>query len=211
MSLNGLVNSGRPNCGVIEKMADAVLAFPKGIWFGKKVTIEKSGNQYVAKHEKHQNFTSGVGKAMVGVSGIYPLSCVFQLMIGVVYAGACVAASPFLGLGLALKKLALKTDKAANIYKTLVEDELQKEQLNSKIDSLKQMKTHVDAKIQELQPLQETVAKQPELGKYLKVKPAIDIIWYKKKSEEIPKRIAEFEIKLKKVDSHYEKSLKNMI
>ena len=202
MSITGILNKGRPDAGIIEKASDFILAFPRKMWLNRIVDLNNP------KDTTQNNFTKTTAKTMNAVKDIYPIGPLMVGAIGLFYAGASIAAAPFLLLGAALKKLAAKIDKTTGLYQTVVENKLKQEKLHSNIESLKKAKEATDAKIKKAQPVAEAVKQQPALKKYMFINPSKLIVCLTKRSEKITKVLEKLESKVTQVTANYVESLK---
>lgn len=130
MTIQALFNKGCKDCGMLEKIADGILAFPRALWQGRSVEIVTNKENFDITIEKvdalikdnidwYDNFPMGIISGAIGA----------VLLLVVV--------SPFLAVGLPLKKIALKGDEKANAYNKYAEAILNQHTLGEDIKKLK--------------------------------------------------------------------------
>lgn len=124
MSIRALLNHGRKNESILEKIADGLLYLPKKVFFfGKDVKIVKSGKDYFVEHKLHK---PGTGR---GGFGSDPLSMTIGCILCILYAATATVTSLPLGLGLALKKIIILTDNESDLFYKAVEERFTEEDL----------------------------------------------------------------------------------
>lgn len=132
IDIGALLSRGRPEETMLEKIADGVLALPRAMWQGRKVTIEQ--NQQTATVKDVGNLT----EAMYWPKSGKPE----KIGKTVVYGILSLVAAPILLLGLALKGIALAADPKARAYSIIVQNNLD-------IDALKKKKKTLEEQIEE--------------------------------------------------------------
>lgn len=124
MSIQGLMQKGMVNRSCLEKTADVLLAFPRKVWLNREVVIKVKGTESNVSIKKSNSLSKNITDGEQGIG------------LGLV----SIIASPFLAVGLILKKIAISLDPMAKNYHRLVEYHLkitkskeQDIQLNTKL------------------------------------------------------------------------------
>lgn len=122
MSIQGMLQKGRSHASTLEKVADGVLAFPRAMWLNHKVSVITSGKKFEIKHsEHHKNFTRKMGDFFSHAGRAEYVGPFLWLIGAVAYLVPAILATPFLGAGLLLKKIALVKDKKGAAYHHMIE------------------------------------------------------------------------------------------
>src|ERR1700722_5094519 len=133
MFVKSLLNRGRESGTVLEKIADAILFFPRKMWLGRSVKIIKvDNNHYKFEHNlKEKSLTSLLGEFIEddddGPRGPGEFELGKKSIPIVLYEVACVGASIPLAIGLGLKGINFCIDKKAFLYTKAVEERLKDE------------------------------------------------------------------------------------
>ena len=119
MTINKLLNEGRPNRSKLEKAADGILALPRKIWMGKNVKIIKDAEGANKISHKQKN-------PLIRTSFLICLLCpLFNLIL-----------VPMFIVGAILKKISFVKDKKANAHAKIVDDVWKKERLETQKKSI---------------------------------------------------------------------------
>ncbi|MBA3817233.1 MAG: hypothetical protein H0X29_12105 [Parachlamydiaceae bacterium] len=132
MNIQALMNKGDPNNSFLEKVADAVNILPRAMWCSKRLTVinsKDSTDGLNLQFEKNNTITNRFwGKNGLGFIGLgSAFGGLAMLVTGVTYAVLSVIAAPCLGIGLALKKIALLKNERAQSYSHIVSQILQEQ------------------------------------------------------------------------------------
>ena len=126
MTIRSLLNSGRSDETTLEKVADAILAYPRAMWLGKSVhVVRESGDFTIDTDQKQRSLCGQYGKFMNGSEGAGILGMLGSPLLLV----ANILATPFLCVGLLLKKIAVIRDPEAKKVNEKVEQYQQREKL----------------------------------------------------------------------------------
>ena len=124
MSIQGLMQKGLQNCSKLEKAADILLVFPRVIWLKRNINVIVSGNDSQINDRKASSVLTSKGWHQDN----YGLPLV--LVVG------SIIATPFLAIGLALKKISFANNEKSKSYHQLIENQIKLGSLKKKIDKL---------------------------------------------------------------------------
>lgn len=152
MSIQGLLQKGRNEAPLFEKMADGVLAFPRAMWLNRKVQVITSGkNPEIKTPAKWDNLNKRIGCAIIPPNEGGGMGDGFILLAGgIALLVLNILASPFLGVGLIFKKIALATNKKGNAYNQLVEKAAEKALFSHEKQQINTKKQNINAEIHTL-------------------------------------------------------------
>lgn len=137
MSIQSLLTEGRQDSGLLEKIADYTLAFPRAMWLGRKITITGSGESPFIDHKRNK-FYKFISDSLEiasrpGSSGCFGAGL---LLLSPIYLAATTLALPLLCVGLALKEISILTDEKAKQYQSLIDKATIQINLNKENDRL---------------------------------------------------------------------------
>lgn len=119
MGFDRLIHRGPKNCSKLEKFADVALYFPRVMWASRDITIytatDGKSPQIASKNARsYANFLESVDNGN-------PLSTLIMIVAGIFFAVSSILALPFLGVGIACKKIALEKDPQSKKYHEMFE------------------------------------------------------------------------------------------
>ena len=154
MGIKALLTEGRQDRSALEKFADYTLAFPRKMWLGRKIAIKEHPDHPDIKRLKNETITDLFLHMVLssrGLGGFAPL------VLSPFYLIASIVALPLLGIGLALKEIAILTDEKTKQYHHFIEKAITATDLIAK-------KKKLDEKINKLNTDLTTISRIPDSG-----------------------------------------------
>lgn len=142
MSIQGLLQKGAQDCSFLEKVADKILFIPCAMWKGKQINAIISGEQisFIDKPAKsYINYLKTLDEVHFNPeqnASCQPLQPLPECAFGI----SSFFVSPLLALGLAVKTIALLSDRKARAYHKIMEKCLSKSKLDGRLRFLNQDK-----------------------------------------------------------------------
>lgn len=167
MTVQGLLQEGTKECSMLEKIADAILAFPRALWKGRTITVVEKGAECVIKDKETNSLASWV-KSGWEESGRNISVALMSLIGSIVLVAGSIIAAPFLAVGLACKKIALLKNPGANDYHELIEAASSEAPLKYEKEILAARKRYVDKQIQEIDKQLGSLKAPPEATQAVK-------------------------------------------
>ena len=147
MVIQELMQKGAPNCSKLEKVADLLLRFPRGLWLGREVTLIKSnGGIYAAKSNESDSCVNFFKENKDVLLKQFPD---WALITGICFVVLSILATPFLAAGLACKKIAFYNNPKAAAYNTLANKLGEKDHLLQIEDDYSEQWSKVDSNLEE--------------------------------------------------------------
>lgn len=162
MSIKGLLTSGSDHRGTLEKVADNILSYPRAMWRGKKISIVENGANYqinkLDEKKRNRSINECIGNGFChlahGLGGGVEI-----ILLATSWLATSILSLPFLGVGLALKKIALATDNEANNYHKFVEKVLTEKNIESKLEKAEKAHKELSTKVVEYEPILDAAKK----------------------------------------------------
>ena len=206
MSIKSLLNKGDVNEGYLEKVADALLAAPRGMWLGKSVKVI---NNQVEHNTSSQNFHNKIWNNFGQLRGnMKPL---FGLFIAIFYSLSSIVLAVPLLVGLTLKKIAVSTDAKAKQFQEVVDKRLNLDKQLKVQNQLNQNKSRIDDRIQYLEKNLSSLPKDNPLiaGKIRSGK--LHLEWLKKTQNNHIRLLNEVDTKVTTLQQNYQKAKDNYL
>lgn len=211
MNCNNILNAGGPERGTLEKVADAILTFPRKVWLGKSVKIVKNEegqaqvipgdkSKSIASQLKKIEHTTGFKKVLLTIAGAFA------------YILSCIAAGICFAVGFILKKVAFLKDKKAELHAKAVAHVWQSEKLEANLKLAREKKELHEKKMEDMQFIIDELKDKPQLRDYLVVKNPEEVLRANHNtSQSLETTIGNLDAAIKKAHAEQNKHVENYV